>query len=115
MSDQAFIVTERGAAILEADEAWYRYCKENGIKNPFFNIPDTTKVERDAYRRWRDRWTVEWLMQNVGYEVAEFCASLRNDDVNDLQWWFENMLPCEYNCDCNIFCKNFKNCLREGF
>lgn len=115
MNNQAFTVTEQGAAILDADEAWYQFCKKVNIKNPFFNIRNTTSDERNQYRRMRDRWIVEWLMINKGYEIAEFCASLRNDSINDLQWWFENMLPCEYNCDCNIFCKNFENCLREGF
>lgn len=115
MSGNAFVVTGRGVAILEADEAWYQFCEKANIKNPFFNIRNTTSDERNQYRRMRDRWVVEWLMENKGYEIAAFCASLRNDNVNDLWWWFENMYPCEYNADCNIFCKNFKNCCKEGF
>jgi len=47
MSSHAFVITERGAAILEADEAWYKFCEKADIKNPFFNIRNTTSDVRN--------------------------------------------------------------------
>lgn len=144
MSNGVFMIGPDGSRMLDADLAWHEYVSENSdwLRDPWEEISkirnkylrhegqtliieeisaeDAEKIQEwkdsiDSFRRFRDRWTVEFLLDNCGYETAKVCAVTRNDEVNDLLWWFEQLRPCEHNADCNIFCKNFNNCIKEGF
>ena len=118
MSHTAFTVGPVGAVILAAEDAWADYAKENNIENVFWKrfAEKVPRQDINAYRRMKDRWIVDWALENEGYAVAARIAAMWNDDNNDLIWWLEQKVLCEEaNGECNIFCKNFETCIKEGF
>ena len=71
--------------------------------------------DKYTYMRARDRFEAEWLAAHGGWEVGYSFAVIWDNDWNDLLWFFEEKFkPCEFG-ECNIFCKNFNNCIKEGF
>lgn len=129
--------------ICGAEEAWQDYCQFFGIENPLnkrlllldkysrrndngswvideYNEEDKQlskqlDEEKYAYMRMRDRFEVDWIAKNAGWNIAYEIAFNWNNEWNDLIWYFTQFnMPCEYD-GCNIFCENFEKCAKEGF
>lgn len=119
-NNKAFMVGPKGAIALAADDAWHEYRNYFGIKEPFFRNPPASREEINNYRKLRDNWQLVWIFENEGYAVAEWFARMRNDEINNLWQEFEKYYtPCVNANDdlreCNIFCKDYENCVKEGF
>lgn len=120
-NNEAFVVGPKGAIALAAEDAWQEYCDYAGIKNPVFQKRSQAgKVSINSYRKLRDNWQLDWIFENEGYAVAEWFARMRNDEINNLWQEFEKYYtPCVNANDdlreCNIFCKDYENCVKEGF
>lgn len=115
-----FAVGPKGAMALAADDAWHEYCTYFGIQEPFFRNPPASKKDINNYRKLRDNWQLDWIFENEGYAAAEWFARMRNDEINNLWQEFEKYYtPCVNANDdlreCNIFCKDYENCVKEGF
>lgn len=95
-------------------------CRE--YRNNYVLVRDMTEEERklDAYWRGKiDDWLreeeiyyTECILKDFGYAKAEEYAfgQYRQKSVRE---FFENIRPCEYGGDCNLFCKEFLNCKGE--
>ena len=146
INHNVFEISEIGANVLAAGDAWRKYTIDNNIENPLnkrlslmdkyskknndgswsllsesqYSLEDQEKMkqwqqDKYAYMRARDRFEIEWIAERAGWNVAYTVAINWNNDWNDLVWYFtEFHIPCEYD-GCNMFCKNFENCIKDGF
>lgn len=71
--------------------------------------------DKYAYMRARDRFMVCWLAENEDWDTAYECAKMWDNEWNDLLWYFKKHYnPCDFS-ECNIFCKHFERCVKDGF
>ena len=84
---------------------------EKKIKEWEAQIPD--------FRRVRDNWKMDWIFENEGYEVAGQFARMEDNEINHLLDEYSQYYPCAHlnqeNNECSIFCRNFEECVKEGF
>ena len=59
-----------------------------------------------------EKYLVEAILREFGYAEAEEYA-FGQFRKNETKEFFENICPCNYGCDCNLFCKKFLECKGE--
>ena len=64
--------------ILEAEEAWKTYCKENNIRNP---LNDNDRNAYNFYKEQEDIWIGQYLLENYGCnELIFFTKCIQVDN-----------------------------------
>ena len=81
-----------------------------------------TPEESKLYSYWSDRIS-DWLLAEEKYCVERIYADFGYADAmeyafgqyrkSDLKEFFEDLRPCDYGDNCNMFCKNFIECKGE--
>lgn len=61
--------------ILEAEEAWKTYCKENNIRNP---LNDNDRNAYNFYKEQKDIWIGQYLLENYGCNELIFFAQMHS-------------------------------------
>lgn len=85
-------------------------------------IRDMTPEESKLYAYWGDR-IPEWLLEEEKYCVERIYAEFGYADAMEyafgqyrksgLKEFFEDLRPCDYGDNCNMFCKKFIDCKGE--
>lgn len=87
-----------------------------------FSLREYTPEEYKLNEYWKEkieewliaeeRFVTECVLRDHGYAAAEEYA-LGQFRKRETKEFFENICPCDYGLECNLFCKNFIQCLKN--
>lgn len=84
--------------------------EEKGILSPF-----RRQVDADRIPEWlmaEEKYCVERIYADFGYaDAMEYAFGQYRK--SGLKEFFEDLRPCDYGDNCNMFCKNFIECKGE--